>query len=113
MTVSILFLATCDQMNNSFHSSAITKHAVTCRSSEVRTDMFTFTNSTVTKLTKKKLFRNVRLLCWVETWPGKETPVKETWGERCDELIFMSAGDAVYNGMKKPLKVKYGKWVYM
>lgn len=75
--------------------------------------MFTFTNSTVTKLTKKKLFRNVRLLCWVETWPGKETPVKETWGERCDELRFMSAGDAVYNGMKKPLKVKYGKWVYM
>ena len=75
--------------------------------------MFTFTNSTIAKLTKKKLFRNVRLLCWVETWPGKETPVKDTWGKRCDKLIFMSAGNAVYNRMKKPLKVKYGKWAYI
>ncbi|XP_042888170.1 glycoprotein-N-acetylgalactosamine 3-beta-galactosyltransferase 1-like [Penaeus japonicus] len=45
----------------------------------------------------KRLYREVRVLCWVLMYPGahdtKAKPIKATWGKRCNKLIFMSTED--------------------
>ena len=45
----------------------------------------------------KKLFKEVRILCWILTSPRtikfKGQAVKDTWGRRCNKLIFMSSED--------------------
>lgn len=45
-------------------------------------------------LVAKQLSEKVRLLCWVMTQPAshekKAKHVKNTWGRRCNYLIFMS-----------------------
>ena len=45
----------------------------------------------------KKLFKEVRILCWILTSPAtikiKGQAVKDTWGRRCNKLIFMSSED--------------------
>lgn len=46
-----------------------------------------------------ELYRKVRVLCWVLTSPEhhatKAKAVKETWGKRCNILLFMSTAEGI------------------
>jgi len=45
------------------------------------------------------LYNKVRVLCWVMTSPAnhqtKAKAVKDTWGTRCNILLFMSSAEGV------------------
>ncbi|EEB13783.1 core 1 UDP-galactose:N-acetylgalactosamine-alpha-r beta 1,3- galactosyltransferase, putative [Pediculus humanus corporis] len=60
----------------------------------------------------KQLSEKVKLLCWIMTQPAshekKAKHVKNTWGRRCNYLIFMST-EADYRLPAVRLKVKEGR----
>eukprot|EP00112_Aurelia_sp_Birch-Aquarium-sp1_P000630 Seg1058.21 transcript_id=Seg1058.21/GoldUCD/mRNA.D3Y31 product="Glycoprotein-N-acetylgalactosamine 3-beta-galactosyltransferase 1" protein_id=Seg1058.21/GoldUCD/D3Y31 len=60
------------------------------RFSEEKSSVFNFSIA-------KKLYKKVRILCWILTSPKtlrtKGKAVKETWGKRCNKIIFMSSED--------------------
>ncbi|ROT72050.1 Glycoprotein-N-acetylgalactosamine 3-beta-galactosyltransferase 1 [Penaeus vannamei] len=45
----------------------------------------------------KRLYRDVRVFCWVLMYPGAHDTqarhIKATWGKRCNKLVFMSTED--------------------
>ena len=54
-----------------------------------------FSNSKLNQNVSSFLASKVRILCWVVTYPAnlltKGNAVKETWGKRCNILLFMSS----------------------
>lgn len=59
-----------------------------------------------------KLFNEVRLLCWVMTTPAnhktRAVHIRNTWGKRCNKLLFMSTSVDVELG-SVALPVKEGR----
>lgn len=56
-----------------------------------------------------KLFNEVRILCWIMTTPAnhktKAIHVKNTWGQRCNKLLFMSSSaDLELGSIALPVK---------
>lgn len=68
--------------------------------------------STISSL-QDQLYNNTRVLCWVLTGPKnhetKAKRVKETWGNRCNKLIFMSSKEDAELGAVKLPNVKEGR----
>lgn len=62
----------------------------------------------------KHLSKNTRVLCWIMTQPKtlktKAQAVKNTWGKRCNKLVFMSSkGDKDFPVVG--LNVPEGMWI--
>lgn len=56
-----------------------------------------------------KLHKEVKVLCWIDTYPKnhktKAKAVKETWGKRCNKLVFISTGyDEYLDSVVLPLE---------
>ena len=50
---------------------------------------------------KGELYDKDRVLCWVMTSPAnhqtKAKAVKDTWGKRCNILLFMSTAEGIFH----------------
>lgn len=59
------------------------------------TKLLNLTNYFVENKTAAMLFENIRVVCWILTYPEnhdkKAIHVKATWGKRCNKLVFMSS----------------------
>uniref|UniRef100_T1GK65 Uncharacterized protein n=1 Tax=Megaselia scalaris TaxID=36166 RepID=T1GK65_MEGSC len=56
-----------------------------------------------------KLYDEVKVLCWVNTWPKnhktRAKAVKETWAKRCNKVLFISTQeDPELDAVALPLK---------
>lgn len=58
-----------------------------------------------------KLYNEVRILCWVLTNPDnhqtKARHVRNTWGRRCNQLLFMSSEAGKLKCDASPIKSFY------
>ena len=66
------------------------------------------TNDIYDRSLANNLHENVRVLCWVLTMPEnhktKAIHIKNTWGKRCNKLLFMStSADPEINSIALPL----------
>lgn len=62
-----------------------------------------------TKALADKLYKEVKILCWVNTWPKnhqtRAKAVKETWAKRCNKVLFISTKeDPELDTVALPLK---------
>jgi hypothetical protein len=72
---------------------------------DVYTDVYSYENNNVTN----QLYNEVKILCWIMTNPKnhktKAIHVKNTWGKRCNKILFMSStNDSDLGSIGLPVK---------
>ena len=59
----------------------------------------------------KELVNNIRILCWIMTSPKshwKAKVVRDTWGKRCNILVFISSEEGKLRSMSEFHLIEFG-----